>query len=247
VSLARKLRSEGFSSCRFDFSGIGESEGCFDSDCVLQLWHQIQHGYFVEQFSTVLNQFTTGSKYDDVVLMGLCGGAISSLLTAIEHASVKSIILIGLPIEVEGAPSLATKGTSAIPGISSRLLSRKEWRKLFSAITELSVLKESITSLVNKNGQDRNTGVPANANSTYAVLLRESIEKYIRSGRKILLVYGETDTYYKQFECEIEPWLKSKSYFDKIDLVVIRNGNHSLALPECQDRFYKHLLQFLKS
>ena len=89
VKIARRLCQKGFYVLRFDPSGIGDSEGDLaDGILVADIWEKIQTGLFVPDTIAANTLFVEEYGIEELILMGNCGGAITSLLTAKEDLRV---------------------------------------------------------------------------------------------------------------------------------------------------------------
>ena len=99
VKIARKLCQKGYYVFRFDPMGIGDSEGDLPDNILLQdIFEEIQTGLFVPDTMVANDFFCERYKLDQIILMGNCGGAITSIFTANEDRRVDAICLIDMPI-----------------------------------------------------------------------------------------------------------------------------------------------------
>ena len=80
VQLARALAAEGFTSLRFDFSGIGDSEVRRDALPIEER--------FVSESREAMNYLTSAVGIEQFVLGGLCSGADGGFFTALEDERV---------------------------------------------------------------------------------------------------------------------------------------------------------------
>jgi len=83
VRLAEQLSSNGWPVLRFDFSGLGDSEGELTDELHAGVHANIQVGKYVDDTLQALNWMSEhGAGPGGFVLGGLCGGAITGLLAA---------------------------------------------------------------------------------------------------------------------------------------------------------------------
>ena len=81
VQLADGLAENGFSCFRFDMPGLGDSDGELPARHVV-LYQLIQEGGHASCAARLTQVLLETHKLDDVVLMGICGGAITSIFAA---------------------------------------------------------------------------------------------------------------------------------------------------------------------
>jgi pimeloyl-ACP methyl ester carboxylesterase len=86
VKLARALAAGGFTSLRFDFSGIGDSEQRRDS-------LSFEESSVVE-VREAMDYLAQSRGVNNFVLMGLCSGADMGHLTAVQDNRVRGLVLI---------------------------------------------------------------------------------------------------------------------------------------------------------
>jgi pimeloyl-ACP methyl ester carboxylesterase len=135
VRLARRLCDKGFFVLRFDPAGIGDSEGELpDNVLVPDIWEKIQKGLFVKDVLDGNDFFLRSYELDKLILIGSCGGAITSLMASAEDPRVDGLCLVDIPINLRTARmSFADK--VAVGG------SRADW--LFSEYMKRLVRPES--------------------------------------------------------------------------------------------------------
>jgi pimeloyl-ACP methyl ester carboxylesterase len=86
VRLARALATSGFSSLRFDFSGIGDSGQRRDSLAFEES--------SVAEVREAMDYMAQSRGTKRFILMGLCSGADMSHLTAVEDGRVRGLVFI---------------------------------------------------------------------------------------------------------------------------------------------------------
>ncbi len=83
---------------RFDFFGLGDSEGDLDETMLADVYNNIEVGRYVDDTLAALNWLSAEHGARRFVLGGLCGGAITAILAAERDARVDSLLSIGMTV-----------------------------------------------------------------------------------------------------------------------------------------------------
>lgn len=242
VKIARRLSQEGFHVLRFDPLGVGDSEGNFSSTLGLKHFLEIQTGRYVKDTTAAIDFFKKEYGLDKVILLGLCGGAITMLLAGAQDKRVDSLILLGIPVLLEniGGKSPEFKDTITTPEYAkqvlstyrSKLLSPKAWLRFLTFKSEYQTLNRSLSlyfkKLLKKNGFQKHP--------RFNELFLTSFENFISQGKKILFINGEFDPATWEFKAEFEDkYLKNKKNLDNhYKIHIIEKANHIFSLSQCQ-------------
>jgi pimeloyl-ACP methyl ester carboxylesterase len=89
VILARSLATFGYSSLRFDLSGIGDSQR---EEEVMSLAHSV-----AKDLDQALDHLREARKKERFILLGLCSGAHDAFLTGLRRPDVVGLCLLDLP------------------------------------------------------------------------------------------------------------------------------------------------------
>ena len=87
---------------RFDFSGLGDSEGVIDEPYLADFYGTIALGRYVTDTVDAMDWLRGQYPVNRFVLGGLCGGAITGVLAAPQRSDVAGLLGLGLPLMVEG-------------------------------------------------------------------------------------------------------------------------------------------------
>lgn len=258
VHVARMLCANGFPVLRFDFHGLGESEGeikrCFFDD----FWGYIQTGGFVSDTLASVDPFKQTTAVEKVVLMGLCGGAITGLIAAARDPRIDGLILINISIALQGS-SDDWFTTNMPPGLADSLLSAyldrvkspRSWLRLLTLKSDYRVIWKSVSSKFRRGmapprrlDLEHDTG-DSGVNPHFL----SSFRSYCSSGRPILFAFSENDKEKWAFDANVlDRYLYRGNPYEKCYSIFVVNGaNHSFTLPKWRETLLDASLAWLNS
>lgn len=191
VRMARAVAEEGVRAARFDWRGTGESSG------------QIRRFDLDEPFHGDVDaaiQELIGAGSASVIVSGICFGAWSALLAADRQPVVDQLILISLPF-----PTDRTKGDHKADRIGFDAAFRAAWRP--AVLTELArnpaMRSAAVRTLRRKlwRSADQGLSVPK---STTAEQVPATLDRLVRRGATVDLIFGEQDLEYASYRQFVE-------------------------------------------
>jgi len=254
VKIARSLSQEGFFALRFDPLGIGDSQGNLPSALGLNHFLEIQTGRYVKETKAAIDFFKKEYKLDQIILLGLCGGAITMLITGAKDQRVNKLILLGVPVLLENIPEVKPefKDTITTPEYAgqvlstykSKLLSPQAWLRLLTFKSEYQTLTKSVSLYFRKFFKKNNSKKNPRLND----LFLSSFKSLISEGKKILFINGEFDPATWEFKDEFEDrYLKNlKNPDSTYQIHMIKKANHIFSLSECQAELLDQISTWLR-
>ena len=254
VKIARSLSQEGFFALRFDPLGIGDSQGNLPSALGLNHFLEIQAGRYVKETKAAIDFFKKEYKLDQIILLGLCGGAITMLITGAKDQRVNKLILLGVPVLLENIPEVKPefKDTITTPEYAgqvlstykSKLLSPHAWLRLLTFKSEYQTLTKSVSLYFRKFFKKNNSKKNPRLND----LFLSSFKSFISEGKKILFINGEFDPATWEFKDEFEDrYLKNlKNPDSTYQIHMIKKANHIFSLSECQAELLDQISTWLR-
>jgi alpha/beta superfamily hydrolase len=218
VKLARRLCAQGFLVLRFDFYGLGDSEGNVNERLVADLYGSIQAGRYTDDTVAAMDWLQQTHGVSSVALTGLCGGAITGMFAGARDARVRALIGLGIPVLLDSSKALRENFLTANEleyfgkKYLRRMTSVKSWIRLFTFQSDYKVLFRSLKAYAKKFITPKKTPSPAATPPTAAPASdADNMENFnphfppaflsmLAHGRNIFLAFGEADRLRWQFE-----------------------------------------------
>jgi alpha-beta hydrolase superfamily lysophospholipase len=260
--MAAHLTAQGFAVFRFDFYGLGDAEGEVPLRLLRDLYGSVALGRYVNDTKDALDWLSRTHGYTRVVAGGLCGGALTGLLTASSDPRIVGILAIGLPVMLDSADvdplQFMTVGqlTSLRGRYFAKALNPKAWLRVLSGKTDFRLMARSLGTLFR-----RRTPPPAPAPAAAAATgpaapvtalnmnphFAPSFFSLAEGGRPMLLLFSQSDRLYWEFDEKfVAP---NRARFDAcaaaMDLHVIASANHVLTFESWQAEAFEHLRGWL--
>jgi len=255
VRLARRLAQEGYYALRFDPAGIGESEGSVDEATLFNLFTSINKGRFINDVNDAADFFITRYGLEEIILIGLCGGAMTALLAAPYcRQKLTSLILLSFPVlfnslEAEEKTALAPAyARDIVRGyltnlMNFKVLSLSAWKSLVRNIKDrglhrlLARLLEVLRQAVSKDS-------PSFLHPNFNKLFLDVLER-VKKDIEINFIFGEYDRWKLYFEVEFEQKIAKKWAEKGYRKFIIKNENHLFTFQESQDELIGVILGLL--
>jgi uncharacterized protein len=210
---------------------------------------KIQAGIWVPDTEAAIDFFIRRTGVRNVVLGGLCGGAITALLTGARHPEVAGVFMMG-------NPTTSYSKTSDVLDLPETVLSRDAklyWMKLFSPYawirlltlrTDFVTLWKVLISRIYSRAKQKRRDTAGAENSKLSPFFVRSFNQAIAEEKKLIFIYSENDYLWHEFKEYFSPSLK-KGTTDRFELITIPHANHNLTEAEWQEELHKSLLAWL--
>lgn len=244
--LSAKMVSQGYTVLRFDFYGLGDAEGSLEEEFLADLYGTVQVGRYIDDTRCAISWLTEHSGIKDVVLAGLCGGAVTGLLAAQGDDRVKGLFALGIPVILDSSNVDTSKYLTGgqldrlHQGYLKRALSLKSWFRLLTFRSDYRVIFKIIKrkfgikedSAASSDNQAENTE-PDNTNPLFAPAFFDLVQ----SGKKILLVFSGADRLSWEFDEKFRHRhaARLEEYSALIEEHMIENANHIVSQTEWQE------------
>lgn len=251
VPLTELLNSQGYTVLRFDFFGLGDSEGDLQETMLADVYNNIEVGRYVDDTLAALNWLSERHGCDRFVLGGLCGGAITAILAAERDSRVEALLSIGMTVTLaSNAATPARYMTRAQldyrrQGYLKKLLRPKAWLRFLTFQSEYDVIWRAMKRMFVKDppvvaaAQSQSTQpTPAEQRGNANPLFPPAYFSFLRRGGKALMLFSERDRLQSEYEEKfVQAYAAQLSDLtSQIEQHVIPHANHVLSFREWQEQ-----------
>lgn len=267
IKLARRLCSLGYHVLRFDPHGIGDSEGDLEENSTqMDIWSQIQKGLFLEDTLLSNDFFLDQFDLDHLVLMGNCGGAITSMVASMKDNRIRALCLIDVPVflispEISFADYAIEGGKRSdwlFTEYMKRILNPRSWYRFFTFSTDYRALIKTLSSKLKKilglnQSADYSGEIETLCNE--GRLNREffsAFGKNFFAEKPMLFILAGNDIstefftrYFKEMHYDAR--FKNIDTLNLVETTTIVNANHIYTLIEWQESLIRGVIDWIES
>lgn len=194
VQLADGLAENGFTCFRFDMPGLGDSDGELPARHV-DLYQLIQDGGHAPCAARLTQALLERHKLDDVVLVGICGGAMTSIFAAPMLAGrVGGLVLLDLLFFSVRPPPVAGGQQSPNSGLAKHRQRLRQWKAALHDRVLASRWEPQLTALYHKLRRLRKAILPQRLPADTNLRLLEVFTKVLSDGIPALLLGARPTT-----------------------------------------------------
>lgn len=228
----------GYPVLRFDFYGLGDSEGELPEDSLMDLYDAVQRGRYRDDTLAAIDWFQNRLGLEHFVLAGLCGGALTGLLAAKDDRRVNGILALALPVAFDARPDEASRNMTSgqMNEMGSyyirKLLKPSAWMRLLTFKTDYRVLIKTVAHKLKKSmfptTTPRSSGCDQSSNINHYFV--DAFFDYVDRGGVILCVFGSSDRLGWEFEEKFAlPNEQKLSRLIECETHTIQGANHILS------------------
>lgn len=206
--MTNSLLEQGYPVLRFDFYGLGDSEGELSEQLLMDLYDTVQRGRYCDDTQSAIDWMQELMGLDRFVLAGLCGGALTGLLAATNDRRVEGLLALAIPVAFDAQPADAsryiTSGQLNDMGAAylRKLFKPSAWIRLLTFQTDYRILLRAVTRRLvgraprNIAERSSSNGQASNLNPYFV----KAFFDFVGRGGKLLLVFGGSDRLAWEFE-----------------------------------------------
>jgi len=248
VKMAERFCSQGFPVLRFDFHGIGDSEGEVAEERTADFYGAVQAGRYVEDTLAAMDWMQANRGPRSFILAGLCGGAITGLLAGSRDRRVRGLLALGIPVTIDGnsfeGSKYITRGQ--LGRMRTRYISKltdpSSWLRLVTFRSDyLTIVKSLCSPLL---PAFKKAGPPSQkclenarpaARGNINPLFRGAFETMLDTGRRLVFIFSGSDRLHWEFEEKFAPGCDLARWGGRFQKHIIPYANHVLTFTEWQE------------
>lgn len=198
----------GYPVLRFDYYGLGDSEGALPERMLKEVYSHIETGRYVDDVRDAMDWFEREQGVRRFVAGGLCGGAVTGLLTGQQDERIAGLLALSItPVLSTGTDDVGrymTAGqlTSLRRGYIRKLADPKSWLRLVTLRSDLRTIWRSATQPWRSRLQRPAAGAPPAApapDDNSNPLFPPAFFAMLDSMRPMLLIFGGSDRLHFEF------------------------------------------------
>ncbi|MGA6826485.1 hypothetical protein ACO9S2_02605 [Nitrospira sp. NS4] len=250
ISMAERFVALGYPVLRFDFYGLGDSEGEVQEEYLADLYGAIQVGRYVDDTIAAMDWMQRTYGTSQFIVSGLCGGAITGLLTAARDLRITCLLGLAIPVILDGShidftkymTDTQMKGTR--DGYLRKLWDLGAWRSWVRFLTFQSDYKLIARSLFKPLLVKLRGKVPVSAGAAQQEgtdntnpYFAPSFFKMVSTSRPVYLIFAGMDRLYYEFEKKFveRKQAELESYTAWHEIHVTKDANHIFSFREWEE------------
>jgi uncharacterized protein len=257
LQMTARLLELGLSVLRFDFHGLGDSEGTLHEEQLRDVYNHIEVGRFVDDTVDAMDWMQQTYGCERFLLSGLCGGAITGLLTGERDSRVAGLLALGI------TPVLASRAADASLYMTvgqlemqqrmylGKLLSPQAWFRLVTLQSDNRLIRRMLAhwgrQLLGRSQEP--PAVPPAENDNANPLFPPAFFKMLSTRRPMLLVFGGSDRLHWEYEEKFVSRHRERlaAMPALAEVHVVEHANHVLSLREWQDEMLDVVTRWLRN
>ncbi|MEW8034623.1 MAG: alpha/beta hydrolase [Candidatus Thiodiazotropha sp.] len=251
--MADEFVNQGYVVARFDFSGLGDSEGEIEEDLLADFYNTVQFGRYVNDTVDAMDWAERKYKKNRFILAGLCGGAITGLLAGQVDERVEALLSLNIPVILDGSNQDKTKYLTEgqldrlKKNYLKRLFDLKSWLRLLTFKSDYKLLFKSLIRKNKKRDSEKqqDNAVDSNVNPLFEPAFMDWIDR----SKKMLLIFSGSDRLTWEYNEKFATPNKDK--LDGInggfEVHVVDEANHIFSYKSWYEEMMKLSLQWLKN
>jgi pimeloyl-ACP methyl ester carboxylesterase len=256
--MAARFLDLGYTVLRFDFHGLGDSEGDAPETNLADLYGATQVGRYVGDTIAAMDWMQRTYGTSRFIAAGLCGGALTGLLAAERDARITHLLALSIPVILDGSNIDASRYMTAAQLESTRSgylrkLSPANWRswlRLLTLQSDYRTIGRALMKPLLARLRPAPVEAPAaaaqpadNTNPYFAPAFR----RMVSTSRRILLVFAESDRLFWEFENKFMQRHAASlaPYADAYHVHVTKYANHIFSFGEWQHDMLEQCCRWL--
>lgn len=256
---ARAFANAGIPAFRFDNACLGDSTGKLDPIDHRIFYTRGQNGEYVNDLLSAVQAFRKEANPRRLILMGLCGGALTALLAnAVLSPPADDIVLLAVPVLFERfdgyVPTHAARAID-IPRNTywDKVWSPEAWARLLTGQSRMDVIaacgKSTLHTAWIKASKRLSFSTDSDLHPRFNRHFLRALDANVSRKTRLLFIFGLTDPLRSDFENQFKTifWSSNPAYEACSEIQYIPGCNHSFTRREWQDEVIRLSLYFIGS
>lgn len=255
IKMARRFADMGYYVLRFDFYGLGDSEGEIIEKYVADFYGSVQVGRYINDTISAMDWMEKECNIKSFILAGLCGGAITGLLAGARDQRIKSLLGLGIPVILDSNNTQHQRYITAgqLDDVMKKqyfrnLFKWKSWIRFITFRSDYRLIVKGLILMINKIinkkeiGQEHKWGnvvqeIPEQLKGNFNWHFPPALKSLLSSSRKVLLIFSEADRLYWEFNEKYIAYFKKEieNYGANLSVHITKEANHIFSFKEWQE------------
>jgi uncharacterized protein len=237
----------GHTVLRFDFFGLGDSEGDLEETVLADVYSHIEAGRYAADATAALQWMKEERGHSRFIVGGLCGGAITALHAAHHDPAVEALLSIGMTVTLASdavrpaAQLSAAELTHRRRGYLRRMLKPHSWWRLLTLQSEVGVI---IRSLFVRTRPPEKQNAPPDASAltpeqlgTINPMFPRAFFDFLERGGHALMVFSERDRLFTDYQEKFVALHRNRleAHAARVTQHLVLGANHVLSHREWQE------------
>jgi len=263
VKLARKLCNAGFTVMRFDFYGLGDSEGELDETLVADVYASVASARYMDDTVAAMDWMQGEHRIERFVLCGLCGGAITGMFAGARDPRVDALVGFGIPVVQYGNEALRHRNLSLGEqgryrrGYLRKLLDWKSWLRLLTFRSDYSVIFKVFWTpfrrVFAKPQATAESPAPVGhagdaAEDDVNPFFPPAFFDMLGASRKMFLIFGQTDRLYWDFDEKFYQRRKPEieRHGNRFEMYLVSEARHIFEMRDQQEDLMRTVVSWVE-
>lgn len=231
---------------RFDFYGLGDSEGTLQEPLLKDVYNHIEVGRYIDDVVDAMDWMQKRCGVSRFIVSGLCGGAITGLLAGSRDSRIAGLVALSItPLLASRSADPASYMTSAqLTDMRRRYINKlttpKAWLRLLTFESDYKVIWRAATAPLRARAKQAASAVSAAPaappDDNASPLFPRAFFEMAMSNRPMLFLFGESDRLYWEFDEKFVARHREQlaTVQSRYRVHVIKQANHVYSFDEWQ-------------
>ncbi len=257
LKLARYLADNGYNVLRFDNSGIGNSGGEIEEGPVNEIFARIETGHWSQDAASAIDFIENMLPGNRHVFVGFCGGALTAIHSAAWDKRVNGVVDIAGPVVLSNEEIADKKDPWSVQenvkNYKRKVLNLGSIRRFLTGKSNYRLIARSVHYYVKHKISGRYSSssmvdVSPGEMKRLNHKIFHSFERYLKSGRPILLYYAGYDKASWEMKKYFLPRFQDTLHWKKGRCIFIEDedANHIFSDTDSQKRLKESIHDWLR-